>query len=124
MQALVLVAVSLGLSNFAAAVAMGVSGIDARTRLRVVIFGLFEIDMSAALARVGPALRSRDVTPRAWDAAPRGGLRGAASVSFCGLCYGVTELTDVPQLARPSLVPPQVPMVTVNFGGRQFGNWM
>ena len=46
MFALVLVAVSLGLSNFAAAVGIGVSGIDARTRLRVgVIFGLFETGM-------------------------------------------------------------------------------
>jgi manganese efflux pump family protein len=46
MLALVLVAVSLGLSNFAAAVGIGVSGIDARTRLRVgVVFGLFETGM-------------------------------------------------------------------------------
>jgi len=46
MLALVLVAISLGLSNFAAAVGIGVSGIDARTRLRVgVIFGLFETGM-------------------------------------------------------------------------------
>jgi putative Mn2+ efflux pump MntP len=44
--ALVLVAVSLGLSNFAAAVGIGVSGVDARARLRVgVIFGLFETGM-------------------------------------------------------------------------------
>lgn len=46
MLALVLVAVSVGLSNFAAAVGIGVSGIDARTRLRVgVIFGIFETGM-------------------------------------------------------------------------------
>ena len=46
MLALVLVAVSLGLSNFAAAVGIGVSGIDGRTRLRVgLIFGLFEAGM-------------------------------------------------------------------------------
>ena len=46
MPALVLVAVSLGLSNFAAAIGIGVSGIDARTRLRVgVVFGLFETGM-------------------------------------------------------------------------------
>jgi manganese efflux pump family protein len=46
MLALVLVAVSLGLSNFAAAVGIGVSGIDTRTRLRVgVVFGLFETGM-------------------------------------------------------------------------------
>lgn len=46
MVALVLVAVSVGLSNFAAAIGIGVSGIDARTRLRVgVIFGIFETVM-------------------------------------------------------------------------------
>jgi hypothetical protein len=38
--------------------------------------------------------------------------------------YGTTELTEVPQLAMPSLVPPQVARVRVNCGGRQFGYWM
>jgi putative Mn2+ efflux pump MntP len=43
MVALLLVAVSLGLSNFAAAIGIAVSGVDARTRLRVgLVFGLFE----------------------------------------------------------------------------------
>jgi manganese efflux pump family protein len=46
MTALFLVAISMGLSNFAAAVGIGVTGIDARTRLRVgLIFGLFETGM-------------------------------------------------------------------------------
>ena len=46
MLALLLVAASLGISNFAAAVAIGVSGVDARTRLRVgVVFGVFESGM-------------------------------------------------------------------------------
>lgn len=46
MLALVLIALSLGLSNFAASVGIGVSGVDARTRVRVgVIFGLFETAM-------------------------------------------------------------------------------
>jgi putative Mn2+ efflux pump MntP len=46
MLALLLVALSLGLSNFAASVGIGVSGIDGRTRLRVgVIFGVFETGM-------------------------------------------------------------------------------
>jgi putative Mn2+ efflux pump MntP len=46
MLALLLVAVSLGLSNFAASIGIGVSGIDARTRLRVgAIFGVFETGM-------------------------------------------------------------------------------
>jgi putative Mn2+ efflux pump MntP len=41
--AVLLVALSLGLSNFAAAVGIGVGGVSGRTRLRVgVIFGLFE----------------------------------------------------------------------------------
>ena len=52
------------------------------------------------------------------------GLRGAASLIWRGLCYGVTKLTDVPQFAKPFLVPPQVPMVRVNWGGVQFGDWM
>ena len=43
MLALLLVAVSLGLSNFAAAIGIGVGGADARTRLRVgIIFGACE----------------------------------------------------------------------------------
>ena len=46
MLALLLVAASLGLSNFAAAIAIGVSGVDARTRLRVgIVFGIFETGM-------------------------------------------------------------------------------
>jgi putative Mn2+ efflux pump MntP len=46
MLALQLVAFSLGLSNFAAAIGIGVSGVDTRTRLRVgLVFGLFEAAM-------------------------------------------------------------------------------
>lgn len=46
MLALLLVALALGLSNFAAAVGIGISGTTARTRLRVgVVFGLFETGM-------------------------------------------------------------------------------
>jgi manganese efflux pump family protein len=46
MVALLLVAVSLGLSNFAAAMGIGVAGIDGGTRLRVgLIFGIFETAM-------------------------------------------------------------------------------
>jgi len=44
--ALLLVAVSLGLSNFAASVGIGVAGLDGRTRLRVgLVFGAFETAM-------------------------------------------------------------------------------
>ena len=46
MLALLLVAASVGMSNFGAAIAIGVSGVDARTRLRVgLIFGAFEAGM-------------------------------------------------------------------------------
>ena len=57
MIALLLVAVSLGLSNFAASVGIGVTGIDARTRLRVgVIFGLFETCMPIVGLLLGHSL--------------------------------------------------------------------
>jgi manganese efflux pump family protein len=46
MAALLLVAASLGLSNFAASVGIGVGGVDGRTRLRVgIVFGSFETVM-------------------------------------------------------------------------------
>jgi putative Mn2+ efflux pump MntP len=57
MLALLLVAVSLGLSNFAASVGLGVTGIDAPTRLRVgVIFGIFETGMPIAGLLLGHSL--------------------------------------------------------------------
>jgi len=57
MLALVLVAVSVGLSNFAAAISIGISGVSARTRLKVgVIFGLFETGMPIAGLAVGRSL--------------------------------------------------------------------
>jgi len=59
MLGLLLVALSLGLSNFAASVGIGVSGIDARTRLRVgVIFGLFETAMPILGLLLGRSLAS------------------------------------------------------------------
>ncbi|HEY1616816.1 MAG TPA: manganese efflux pump [Streptosporangiaceae bacterium] len=46
MLALLLVAASVGLSNFAAAVSMGTGGVDRRTRWRVgLVFGVFESGM-------------------------------------------------------------------------------
>jgi putative Mn2+ efflux pump MntP len=54
---LILVAVSLGLSNFAAAIGIGISGISARTRLKVgIIFGLFEAGMPIAGLLLGHGL--------------------------------------------------------------------
>jgi putative Mn2+ efflux pump MntP len=43
---LILVAAALGLSNFAVAIGIGLSGVDARVRLRVaIVFGAFEAPM-------------------------------------------------------------------------------
>jgi putative Mn2+ efflux pump MntP len=57
--ALVLVALSLGLSNFAAAIGIGVAGADNRTRLRVgVVFGIFETGMPILGLALGHSLAS------------------------------------------------------------------
>ena len=54
MLALLLVAASVGLSNFAAAIAIGVSGVDAATRIRVgLVFGAFESGMPVVGLLVG-----------------------------------------------------------------------
>lgn len=59
MVALLLVAASLGLSNFAAAVGIGVSGVDARARVRVgIIFGIFETAMPILGLLAGRGLAS------------------------------------------------------------------
>jgi putative Mn2+ efflux pump MntP len=55
----VLVALSLGLSNFAAAIGIGVAGVDARTRVRVgVVFGIFEAGMPILGLALGRSLAS------------------------------------------------------------------
>jgi manganese efflux pump family protein len=54
---LLLVALSVGMSNFAGAIGIGISGIDARTRLRVgIAFGLFEAVMPLVGLALGAAL--------------------------------------------------------------------
>jgi manganese efflux pump family protein len=57
--ALVLVAFSLGLSNFAVAIGIGVAGVDARTRVRVgLVFGIFEAGMPILCLALGHSLAS------------------------------------------------------------------
>jgi putative Mn2+ efflux pump MntP len=54
---LLLVSVSVGLSNFAGAIGIGLSGIDVRTRLRVgIAFGLFEALMPVIGLLLGAAV--------------------------------------------------------------------
>jgi putative Mn2+ efflux pump MntP len=59
MLALISVAVSLGMTNFAGALAIGLSGVDARLRLRVALaFGLFEGGMPVVGLLLGREPRS------------------------------------------------------------------
>jgi putative Mn2+ efflux pump MntP len=55
--AIVLLAVAVGLGNFAAAIGIGVSGVSRRTRVRVaVVFGVFEAGMPVAGLVLGHSL--------------------------------------------------------------------
>jgi putative Mn2+ efflux pump MntP len=57
MVALLLVAVALGLNNFGAAIAIGVSGVDRLTGLKVAaVFGLWDVVMPAAGLLIGRGL--------------------------------------------------------------------
>jgi len=57
MLALLLLAVAVGLSNFAASIGIGVSGVSSRTRLQVaVVFGVFEAGMPVAGLALGQGL--------------------------------------------------------------------
>jgi manganese efflux pump family protein len=70
MVALLLVAAALGLDNFAASIAFGVTGVDARTRLRVgLVFGVFEAGMPVAGLAIGHELAGAIGTAGRWAAA-------------------------------------------------------
>jgi putative Mn2+ efflux pump MntP len=57
MVALLVVAVALGLNNFGAAIAIGVSGVDRRTEIKVAtVFGLCDVVMPAAGMLIGTGL--------------------------------------------------------------------
>jgi putative Mn2+ efflux pump MntP len=79
--ALILVAVSVGLSNLAASVGIGVGGVDRRTRLRVgIIFGLFEAAMPVAGLLIGRGLAGGLGRAADWLAAVLLVLVGGAGV--------------------------------------------
>jgi putative Mn2+ efflux pump MntP len=80
---LLLVAVSVGLSNFAAAIAIGTAGVDARTRLRVgLVFGLFESGMPLVGLVIGDRFAS--------DLGHTGRWVGAAMLISVGI-YGLVN---------------------------------
>lgn len=60
-----------------------------------------------------------------WLATVRGNGKGLRVVTHPpSRFYGRTKLTEVPQFANPSRVPPHVPIVRVNAEPWQFGDWM
>ena len=89
MLALLLVAVSVGLDNFAAAVGIGFSGLDARTRLRVaVVFGAFETGMPILGLLLGRSLADALGQAAHWI--------GAALLVAAGI-YAVVQAIRDPQ---------------------------
>jgi len=94
MLALLLVAAALGLDNFAAAIGIGLSGIDRRTRLRVgIIFGVFEAGMPIVGLALGRGL--------AGTLGPAAHWIGAALLIATG-AYGLVQA----RRARPADGPP------------------
>jgi putative Mn2+ efflux pump MntP len=93
--ALLLVAVSVGLDNFGASTALGVSGVDRKLRLRVaVIFGTFE----AAMPIVGLLIGHSLVRELGSAAKPLGG----ALLGLAGLYAVVSEFVGKRDLAAPT----------------------
>jgi len=79
--ALLLLAVAVGLSNFAAAIGIGVSGVSSRTRVRVaVVFGLFEAGMPVAGLALGQSLAAGLDQAARWLGA--GALIGVGTISL------------------------------------------
>jgi manganese efflux pump family protein len=134
MLALLLVAGSLGLSNFAASIAIGITGVDRQLRVRVALaFGLFEAGMpilglllgrrlsdtlgsrahliggallvATGLFTVGQALRTSDTSPSTLDLR-RGRLwLLAASLSIDNLIVGFAlGAYDVPVVLGVTII--------------------
>jgi putative Mn2+ efflux pump MntP len=111
--ALLLVAASLGLSNLAAAVGIGVGGVDRRTRWRVgIIFGCFEAAMPIAGLLLGRGLAGSLGRAADWLAAALlvlvggagvvSGLRNRSSASAVRRSDGAGQ----PGTAPPGTAPP------------------
>jgi manganese efflux pump family protein len=91
--ALLLIALSVGLDNFGASTAIGVSGVDRRLRLRIaVIFGVFE----AAMPVVGLILGHSLAHDLGTAAKPIGG----ALLGLAGVYAVITELIGEKEATR------------------------
>ncbi len=99
MLALVVVAVSLGMTNFAAAIGIGLSGVDARTRLKVgLIFGAFESGMPVLGLVIGAQLAGQIGHAARWV--------GAGLLIVLG-CYGLVASARAQHAAsRQTGTPP------------------
>jgi manganese efflux pump family protein len=103
MIALLLVAVSVGLDNFAASTALGVSGVDSKLRLRVaLIFGVFEGIMPIVGLLLGRTLADDLGSAATPFAGALLGLAGAYAV-VTGL-IGDREPAEIPELSIQHLV--------------------
>jgi putative Mn2+ efflux pump MntP len=113
MVALLLVAASLGLSNFAASVGIGVSGVDGRTRLRVgLVFGAFETAMPVIGLLLGRGLASVLGRAAHWT--------GAGLLSIDNLAVGFALGTYHVALVLAAVVIGAV-SVTMSLAGLELG---
>lgn len=93
MVALLIVAVALGLNNFGAAIAIGVSGVDRRTGLKVAaVFGLCDVVMPAIGMLIGTGLAGPLGSAARWAGA---GI--LAATAFWGLIEALRGGDDAPQ---------------------------
>ena len=95
MLALLIVAASLGIDNLAASIAIGVSGVDARTRLRVgLVFGLFESGMPVLGLILGARVATSLGSGARWI--------GAGLLIAVGLYALVSATQSGPAQSRPA----------------------
>jgi putative Mn2+ efflux pump MntP len=105
MLALLLVAVSLGLSNFAASVGLGASGVDRRTRLRVgLVFGFFE----TAMPIIG-LLAGRGAAGALGHATRWLGAALLIATGIYSLVQALRSARDAASSGTPSETPPSEP---------------
>jgi putative Mn2+ efflux pump MntP len=93
MAALLVVAVALGLNNFGAAIAIGVSGVDRRTGIKVAtVFGLCDVVMPATGMLIGTGLAGPLGAAARW---------AGAGILFATAVWGLIEALhggeDAPQ---------------------------
>jgi putative Mn2+ efflux pump MntP len=93
MVALLVVAVALGLNNFGAAIAIGVSGVDRRTEIKVAtVFGLCDVVMPATGMLIGTGLAGPLGSAARW---------AGAGILFVTAVWGLIEALrggdDIPQ---------------------------